>query len=135
MPGPTEFPQILQTNNTGTQSITTTTETVIATLTNINSRGSNYPINLAASAVFAINASTTSVTMRLRLGTVTGTVIGAAQVVSGGVAGDISAGDGSIGATYTPSLEVAGLTVVLTIQAAAAAANWNVTYANIVAQQ
>lgn len=135
MPGITAFPQILSVTNTGTQLITTTTETVISTLQNVNSRGSNYPINIQGSAVFAINASTTTVTMRLRLGSLTGTLLGQAQPVSGGIAGDITAGDGTIGAQYTPSLEVAGLVIVLTIQATAAAANWNVTYSNITAQQ
>lgn len=135
MPGPTEFPQIATVTNTGVQAITTNTETVIATLTNLNSRGSNYPINITGSAAFAVNASTTLTTMRIRLATVTGTIIGAAQPVQGGVAGDVNTADGTIGAIYTPSLEVAGLTLVLTIQATAAAANWNVTFAHLVAQQ
>ena len=135
MPGPTAFPQIATYTNIGSQAITTTNETVIATLQGINSRGSNFPINLAGRAIFAVNASTTSTTLRLRVGSLTGALIGAAQVVQGGVAGDVNAADGSIAATYTPALEVAGLVVVLTIQAAAAAANWNVTLAQLVAQQ
>lgn len=135
MPGPTSFPQIAQTTNTGTQSITTTTETVIATLSNVNSRGSNYPINFNGSAVFAVQAATTAVTMRIRQGSLTGSIVGTAQQVSGGVAGDITAGDGTIGATLTPAAEVANATYVLTIQATAAAANWNVTYANLTAVQ
>lgn len=135
MPGPTAFPQILQSTNTGTQSITTTTETVIATLNNINSKGQGYALNISGSAVFAIQAATTAVTMRLRVGSLTGILLGPAQVVSGGIAGDITAGDGTVGAMWTPTGEVANATLVLTIQATAAAANWNVTYANLQSQQ
>lgn len=135
MPGPVAWPLLNTTTNTGTQSITTTTETVVATLTNINSRGSNYLINFQGSVVFAIQAATTSTTVRLRLGTVTGTIVGSAQVVSGGTAGTQTAGDGTVAGVFTPSQEVANLTVVLTVQAAAAAANWNVTLAQIIAQQ
>ena len=135
MPGPTDFPQILTTTSTATQAITTTTETVIATLTNINSRGSNFPINFTGSAVFVVQAATTLVTMRIRIGSVTGTVIGVAQPVAGGIAGDITNADGTVGAQFVPSAEVAGMTVVLTIQATAAGANWNVTYASLIAQQ
>lgn len=135
MPGPTAFPQIATVVNTNTQTVVTTAETVIATLTGINSRGSNFPINITGSAVFAVSAATTSTTLRIRLGGVTGTVLGQPQTVQGGVAGDVNAADATVGAVYVPSLEVAGLTLVLTIAAAAAAANWNVTLAQLVAQQ
>lgn len=135
MSGPTAWPQIQSTFQTGTQAITTTTETVIATLSNINSRGSNFPINLVGSAVFAISAATTATTLRIRQGTVTGAVVGTLQVVTGGVAGDMNAGDGTVSATFTPSGEIANATFVLTIQATAAAANWNVTNAALTAQQ
>lgn len=135
MSGPTAWPIIQSAFTTGTQAITTTTETVIATLSNINSRGSNFPINITGNAVFAVSAATTATTLRLRLGSVTGSLIGTAQVPSGGVAGDVNAADGTIVATYTPAQEVAGLVIVLTIQATAAGANWNVTNAGLTAQQ
>lgn len=135
MSGPTAWPIIQSSFTTGTQAITTTAETVIATLSGINSRGSNFPINLTGNAVFAVSAATTATVLRLRIGTLTGTLIGTAQTPSGGVAGDVNAADGTIVATYTPAQEVAGLVVVLTIQATGAAANWNVTNAGLVAQQ
>ena len=135
MSGPTAFPIIATATNTGTQTVATTAETVIATLANINSRGSNYPINVTGRAVFAVNASTTATVMRLRIGSATGTIIGAAQTVQSGVAGDVSGADGGVAAQYTPAQEVAGLTIVLTIQATAAAANWSVTMAQLIAQQ
>ena len=132
---PVPFPIINTTTNVGTQTIVTTTETVIATLTGVNSRGSNYPINLTGSAVFAVSALTTATTLRIRLGSLTGTIVGAAQIVQGGVAGDVNAADGSVVAQYTPAGELANQTFVLTIAATAAGANWNVTSAQLVAQQ
>lgn len=135
MPGPTAFPIINAATNTGTQTVVTTAETVIATLANVNSRGANFPINITGNAVFAVSPLTTATTLRLRAGTVTGPILGAAQIVSGGVAGDLTSADGTIVAQYTPTLEVAGFTIVLTIQATGAGANWNVTMAQIVAQQ
>ena len=135
MPGSTAFPQIASTTNTGTQAITNNNETIIATLSNINSRGSNFPINISGSAVFTVQAATTATTMRLRLATLTGTLLGQAQPVYAATAGTTSGADGSIGAVYTPSLEVAGLVLVLTIQATNAGAAWNVTFAQLIAQQ
>lgn len=132
---PTPFPQIATATNTGTQAITTTTETVISTLSNVNSRGANFPVNLTGNAVFAVAAATTATVLRIRLGTVTGTIVGSQQTVSGGVAGDITFADGSVFAQYTPSGEMAGQTFVLTIQATGAGANWNVTSAQLIAQQ
>lgn len=135
MSGPTAWPIIQNSFQTGTQAITTVTETVIATLANINSRGANFPINLTGNAVFTVSPLTTATTLRLRIGSVTGTLIGAVQATSGGVAGDVNFADGTVVATYTPTIEVAGLVVVLTIQATAAGANWNVTNAGLTAQQ
>lgn len=130
MAGPTPWGQNFNVVNLGTQSITTTTETQITALTGINNRALGSPIYFAANAVFAINASCTSTTLRLRAGSSTGTIL-ATGVVSGGTAGTSTAADGTIAYLLNPSGEVAGYTVVLTIQATAAAANWNVTLASI----
>jgi hypothetical protein len=135
MPGPTDFPQVQTVTNVSVQAVPATTETVICTSNPINSRGSNYPINVQASAVYAINATTTGVTMRLRLGTVTGSLIGVAQVVNAATAGTESFADGTIGAQYQPALEVAGLLIVLTVQAAGAGAAWNTTFAQLFINQ
>lgn len=135
MPGPTAWPQTVQDIVTGNQSITDTTETVIATLANINSRGSGYTIYFTGQAAFAVSAATTATTLRIRSGSLTGTLLGSAVIVSGGVAADETAASGVVGATLTPDLEIAGATFVLTIQATAAAAAWNTTYAQLQAQQ
>lgn len=130
MAGPTAWQQNLNTVNINAQSITTTSETVIATLSNINSRGSGGAIYFTASAVYAINASTTLTTLRLRVGTLTGTQLTSAAV-QGGTAGTQNNGDGTIGYLYQVAGEVSGLVVVLTIQATSAAANWNVNFASL----
>lgn len=130
MPGPTAWQQQLTSQSVSTQSITTTTETVIATLSGVFSRSVGAPVNLTGSAVFAVNASTTSVTLRLRYASLTGTQL-TAQTISGGIAGDITAADGTIGFTDNPTGEYANQVYVMTIQATAAAANWNVTFASL----
>ena len=135
MPGPTAWPLIQTVTNSGVQTITTVTETIIATLTNVNSRGSNFPINFAGSAVFAVSAATTATILRIRQGTLAGGLVGVAQTVQGGVAGDVNAADGSVFGQFTPASEIANATFVLTIQATAAGANWNVVTASLTAQQ
>ena len=135
MPGPTAFPQVAQYINTAAQSIATTAETVIATLTGINSRGSNFPIYLLGTCSFLVQAATTSNVLRLRLGGLAGAVIGAAQEVQGATAGDVQFASGVISATYVPSGEISGAVIVMTIQATAAGGNWSVYNAQLVAQQ
>lgn len=131
MSGPTDFPQLQTVTNLSTQTITANTETVICTSNPINSRGSNYPINITGSMVSAVQAATTATTMRIRLGTLTGGIVGSTLIVQGGTAGTANTTDGTIGAQYTPALEVAGLLIVLTIQATAAGANWTVGFAQL----
>lgn len=135
MPGPTAWPLTQQVIATGNQAITTTTETVIATLPNLNSRGSGYTIHFSGQAAFAVSAATTATTLRIRIGTVTGTIVGSAVIAAGATAGDLQDASGVVGGDYTPSQEIANATFVLTIQATAAAANWNTTYARLEAQQ
>lgn len=130
MPGPTAWQQQYQVINTGTQTVTTTTETVVATLANINSRSPGAAISIFGNVCFAVQAATTSTTIRLRVGSVSGTLVGSAQSIAS-VAGQVSGADGAVAATDTPAGEYAGQTYVLTVQAAAAGANWNVTFASL----
>lgn len=131
MTGPTAWPLIRQVIVTGTQAITTTTETVIATLANVNSKGSGFQLNFTGFAAFAVNADTTATTLRIRAGSVTGTLLGSAVIVAGATAGDLQDASGNVGATQNPTQEVAHATYVLTIQATSAAENWNTTYASL----
>lgn len=135
MSGPTAWPQIQQVTVTGNQAITTTDETVIATLSNLNSRGSNYPVQFQGNAAFAVSALTTATTLRVRLGTLTGTLLGSAVIAAGATAGDLQDASGVVGANYVPSEEFANATFVLTIQATGAGANWNTTFASLQAMQ
>lgn len=135
MPGPTAWPQTKQVIVTGNQAITTTDETVIATISNLNSRGSGYTIHFTGQAAFAVDAATTATTLRIRIGTVTGTVVGSAVIAAAATAGDVQDAPGVVGGDYTPAQEIAGATFVLTIQATGAGANWNTTYACLEAQQ
>lgn len=127
MPGPTAWQQQFQVINTAAQSVTTTTETVVATLSGVNSRSAGAAVSLFGNVVFVVQAATTSTTIRLRIGSVSGTQLGTSQVI-GSVAGQVSGADGAIAAVDTPAGEYAGQTYVLTVQAAAAGANWNVTF-------
>lgn len=130
MPGPTAWAQQYQVINTSSQSVTTTTETVVATLSGVNTRSPGSPISLFGNVCFVVQAATTATTIRLRVGSVTGTVLGQAQVI-GSVAGQVSGADGAVGATDTPTGEYAGQSYVLTVAATAAGANWNVTFASL----
>lgn len=130
MPGPTAWQQQLQVVSLSTQAITTNTETVVATLGGVFSRSPGDPVFITGSAVFAVNASTTAVALRIRQTSLTGTSL-CNVTVSGGVAGDITSADGTVGAQDTPAGEYSNQTYVLTIQSTAAAANWNVTFASL----
>lgn len=129
MPGPTAWQQIVPQVVTGAQVITTTAETVVATLLGVNSRGAGYPIYLTGQAVFVINAGTTQTFLRIRQGNLSGAIVGGQVSAAGGTAGGITQASGVVGGVFTPAQEVSGATFVLTVQATGAAANWDVTYA------
>lgn len=133
MPGPTPWQQNFTVYNFGTQSITTTAETVIATLAGVNSRSAGATINLLGYAQFAVQAATTSTTLRVRVGSLTGTVVSSTTGVFAATAASTSQDQLAVAAQDTPSGEYAGQTYVLTIAAAAAGANWNVTAASLIA--
>jgi len=130
MPGPTAWQQTVINDVIGNQSITTTTETVIATLAGINSRSVGASIKLLGVCTFAVAAATTSVTLRIRPDSISGTAL-ATTVVEGGVAGDIADATGVIVAEDLFTGEYCNKTYVLTIAAAAAGANWNVLNASL----
>lgn len=131
MPGPTPWTQQWATYNYSTQSITTTSETVIATLAGVNSRSPGTPISLVGFAQFAVQAATTSVTLRIRSTALSGSVIQSATGVFAATAATASQDQLNIAVQDTPSGEYAGQTYVLTIQAAAAGANWNTVIASL----
>lgn len=135
MTGPTAWGQTRQVIATGNQSVTDADETVIATLPNISSRGAGFTIHLNGQAAFAVSAATTATTLRIRLGTLTGTIVGSLVIASAATAADLKNASGVVGGDYTPDQEIANATFVLTIQQTAAAAAWDTTYARLEAQQ
>lgn len=130
MSGPTAWQQTSVLDVIGNQSITTNTETAIATLAGINSRGVGVPIKLLGTAAFAVSALTTAVTLRIRPDSITGTAL-ATVTVEGGTAGDIADATGVIAAEDTFSGEYCNKSYLLTIQSANAGANWNVLNASL----
>lgn len=132
MPGPTAWQQISYATNIATQAITTTNETVIATLAGLDSRQAGGPILLLGYAQFAVNASTTGVTLRVRQDSLTGSLVQAAAAVAM-TAATATFDQLNVLALDQPTGEYAGKTYVLTIQATAAAANWNNNAAVLVA--
>ena len=132
MPGPTAWQQNIVAVNFGTQSITTTTETVICTLSGLASRQAGNPIFLQGWAAFAVNASTTSTVLRIRQDSLTGALVSNTAPFTA-TAGTTSAATSDVNAQDSPALEYENKTYVLTIQATAAAANWNVTAATLIA--
>jgi hypothetical protein len=133
MPGPTAWQQNLFVINNSVQTVVTNAETVIATLVGVTSRSPGGPINLTGFAAFQVSALTTATTLRVRIGSVTGTILNAAAPAITGTAGSTTTNtiDGSW--QDQPVGEYNNQTYVLTIQSTAAGANWNVTLASLAA--
>lgn len=132
MPGPTPWSITAFTYSAANQTIVTTAETVIATLSSINSRSVGVPINLNGFAVVTLGASTTSLVLRVRQDSLTGSVVGAssststAQATLATVAAAIEVQDAS-------AVEYANKTYVLTAVCTAATANSTVVAATLAA--
>lgn len=131
MPGPTNWPQTFSVVNTGTQAITTTTETVVATLNNVNSRGAGFGISLTGLVVCAVDAGTTVTTFRIRANSLTGSIVTGGTSAMGGIATDLTSIVAEVAGNDTTAVEFAGKTYVLTVQSTGAASNWNVTFARL----
>jgi hypothetical protein len=133
MPGPTAWQQTIVTGTYGTQTITTNTETVVATLSGVNSRSPGGQIALTGYCQFAVQAATTDVKVRVRQDSLTGAVLNTQPAEFAATAATTTFEQLSIVATDTPAGEYAGKQYVLTIQATNAGANWSVTAATLAA--
>lgn len=131
MSGPTVWQQILNTIQAGAQTITANTETVIATLGNVFSRSVGAPITLNGYCQFAVQAATTDLKVRIRADSLTGTVLNTQPAEWTGTAATVSQDQLSIVAQDPASVEYYNKTYVLTIQATAAGASWNVNMATL----
>lgn len=123
MPGYT-----ISTENSDDQTITTTTETVIATLTGVSTSGPGRTVRLKGEVKMTTGTATTALTPRIRRDSLTGAITHDAtpeqvEVAAGLVEShDIVTGDTLAG-------EVFNATYVLTIQQTAATADGTVHYA------
>jgi hypothetical protein len=130
MSGPTAWQQTVTADVIGNQSITTTAETVIATLAGVNSRSVGANIKLLGTVSYAIDAAATSVTLRIRPNSISGTAL-ATTLVEAATAATLTDATGVIVAEDVFAGEYCNKTYVLTIAAAAAAGNWNVLNASL----
>lgn len=115
---------------TADTTLTTTSETVVATLSGITTSQAGQTIALRGQATITTGGSTTAITLRVRRDSVSGTVVGEA------IADQIEAAAGStethdIYAEDTTRGEGSGFTYVLTAQQTAAAANGSALQASL----
>lgn len=123
MPAPST---IVSVQNTGSQTLTTTTEAVIATLANINLDSITPRVSLSGTVNVLAGTGTTAITLRIRRAGLTGALVGTANLNT------LAAGS-----TFTLSVEAddspgesAGATYVVTAQQTGASANGTVNQVN-----
>jgi len=114
---------------TSSQSVTTTTETAVATMSRLNVDRIQRRIQFNGLVNITPGTGGTSVTLRVRRGSVGGTIVGVAQAqaVTAGSTYSIA-----INVTDEPG-EVAGAGYVLTVAVASATDNSTVNYAHLLA--
>lgn len=128
MPGYTVSTQV-----TSDQTVTTTAETVVATLTGVGTSGPGRSVRLTGELQITTGGSSTAVTLRVRRDSLTGTVVGEGNPVQLETAAG-STEDHDIETVDTPTGEIYNATYVLTVQVTAAAANSSVLFASLKAQ-
>jgi hypothetical protein len=112
---------------TGSQTITTTTETVVATLSGLNTGIAQSRVAITGIVNITVGTGGTSVTLRVRRAAVSGTVVGVA------ISHTVTAGSTyslAVQALDSPG-EVAGATYVVTVAVTAATGNSTVNYAHL----
>jgi hypothetical protein len=116
--------------NTATTTLTTTAETVVATLSGITTPGTSGRVSLTGTFQLEVGTAGASLVMRIRRGTTTsGTLVGASDTVT------VTAGqtqDFAHAATDFPG-EVAGASYVLTAAVGSATGNSTVKFATLTA--
>jgi type IV pilus biogenesis protein CpaD/CtpE len=115
------------TGNTGTTSIPTTTETVVATLGGISTQSADAVVLLEGYLQIASGAATTALTVNIRRGSLTGAIVAVSEV-------DVALASSNYGVGVqvndAPG-EVASQVYVLTVTQTAATGNGSVTYASL----
>lgn len=118
---------------TSDQTVVTTAETVVATISNLATYKPGEPINLRGEVQMTMGTATTAITLRIRRDSVTGTVVGEGnpeQIET--AAGSTEDHDYQTNDVF--SGEVANQTYVLTVQQTAATGNGSVLYAYLEAE-
>lgn len=118
----------VSTEVTADTTLTTTAETVIATLTGVSTPGPGRKITLKGEAKITTGGSTTAVNLRIRRDSLTGTVVDESNPVQVEAAAG-STEDHDIMAEDIPTGEIFNATYVLTAQQTGAAANGSAIYA------
>lgn len=111
--------------------LTTTNETVIATLTGVSTTGPGQTVRLAGDAQITTGTNTTALTLRVRRASVSGTLVGEGNAVQISAAAG-STEDHSVEVEEVDPGEFMGRTYVLTAQQTAATADGAVLQAELV---
>lgn len=110
--------------------LVTTAETVLATLSGVQSQRAGQTVFLEGDFVLTTGTNTTTVTVRVREDSLTGTLVDESEVDTLiGAAG--STDPYRITALHTPPGELSGKTYVMTAQQAGANANGTVVHASL----
>jgi len=124
----TSWPQTYTSSVTADTAVTTTTETVVATLSGVNAPGPGATIRLTGTVQMTYGTATTAMTPRIRRGTdATGTLVGEGNPLTG-AAGNTA--PTTLEVVDTPG-EVANQSYVLTVQQTAATGNGSVLQATL----
>lgn len=120
-------PVTRHTSASGAVNIPTTSETVVATLSDVETTGAGDAVDLQGSVDITAGTGATAVTLRVRRGGVAGAVVRAnnPQTIAAGNTATLD-----IEATDNPG-DVAGQVYVLTVQQTAASANGTVNHADL----
>lgn len=114
--------------NTANATITTTTETIIATISGVNTPRAGCKVHLVGFAQITTGTATTALTFRVRRGsTITDTVVAEANAEQIEAAAGSTEGH-AVAFEDTPG-EVAGQTYVLTVQQTAATGDGTAVFA------
>jgi|SRR5688572_2866812 len=120
--------QTVSTEVTSNVTLTTTTETVVATLSGVSTSGAGRKIQLKGHAKITTGANTTALNLRIRRDSLTGTVVDESNPVQVEAAAG-STEDHEIPAEDVPTGEIFNATYVLTAQQTGASADGTAVYA------
>lgn len=120
--------QTYSTEVTANTTLVTTTETVCATVSGVNTYRPGETIRLRGEVKLTTGTATTAVTPRIRRDSVTGTVVNEANAITvGAAAGSTESFEAQCEDSF--SGEVAGQVYVLTLEQTGASANGTAVYA------